>query len=381
MNIYKTTNLMLLIVLAVTKANAASPSFKVSVTDYNVYKNAYSHVTLDVSTAMDGAPPAYIEIPSFISNEPQVQKLFEVNTKKTGKNAPYLFDIYFPLPEKVTSLYLKIYPLGTDPKKLSDTTPAYIYDLDLSKKKDGSALMLYQENKEKNVRIYSSTEINSRKPYSNYIWYGTILPKATAKINKAIIHLTEEQGSNVIETSSFSIDNRVLHVQNDPANGNKKHLYFFTGQDGKATLTVRPDPVTKSGRLVYWPFADTSSEAMRIVVYDDQIFGTGLQSPIPTQNPITLKIGKNGKSFNFKIPNATKTIHKGGYIYILVNGKYMRTIPSTSDDVIDFEITRNGINTSKTEYPESNTIQYIYIDEYGNVKISRKRAFFAFSEG
>ncbi|HHR6391304.1 TPA: hypothetical protein ACS74J_003835 [Providencia alcalifaciens] len=375
MNIFSIVSLISVVMLTASNVNAEVPSYEVSVNDYNVYKNAYSHVKLNISNFRGGAP-AYIEVPDFISNEPQIQKLFEV--KQEGIKGNYVFDVFFPLPTNVTSLYLKIYPLGTDPTKLTVDTPGYIYLLDLSRKKDGSALMLYQENKEKNVRVYSASDVRLKKPSFKYYWYGTTLPEATAKINKAVIHLTEEQGSRVIDTTSFSIGNETLPVYNDPSNGNKKHIYFFTGASGKVTLTVRPSAVVKSGRLIYWPFADTSSEAMRMVVYDDEKFGRGLQVPIPNKNPTSLKCCLKDQLVKFKILNFNKRINYGGYIYVLVNGKYKKTIPSTNEDIIEFDVTDDGINSSKTEYPESNNIQYIYTNNHGSVETSRKRAFFVF---
>nr|WP_303049007.1 transposase [Salmonella enterica] len=67
-------------------------------------------------------------------------------------------------------------------------------------------------NWKKNVRVYSTTDIRSKKTSFEYFWYGITLPEAIAKINKTVIHLTEERESNVIEMSSFSIGNDMIQV-------------------------------------------------------------------------------------------------------------------------------------------------------------------------
>lgn len=354
--------------------------YDVEIKESRLFAGAYSYIQLDVSAQSGSLPPAYIRIPSSLANEPLVQQIFEPAALSPDQGK-VRFNIFFPLPQELERFELKVFPVGTDARHIDDGTPGFSYGLDVSKRSNGSALMLYQENKEKNVRVYSTEDVKNTHPVAEYFWYGTTIPDLTSKIEGAVIHLTEETTTNLIDTASFEVAGEKLVAYADPSNGNKKHLYFFTDKEGLAKLIVRPGAQSTAARMVYWPFDDNSSEAFRIAVYDNGVYGPGLKVPVPVDNPVTVSDTPVSDRFRFTIPNTSpvSTIESGGKIYILVNGVYNQTIDSASSPEINFEINGSGLKTSASSRPESNTVSYIYVDRDGKVSASRKRSFFAFA--
>ncbi len=354
--------------------------YGVAIVKSNFFKNGYSYIQLDVVNTENLAMPAYISIPKSIANEPHIQRIFEPIAILSGNVTR--FDIFIPITGGISIVQLNLYPSGADPLRIDDDPRFYVIRAGVNSPKDGSTLMLFKEDKEKNVRVYTRDQIDFQKPFAEYEWFGTVLPDATAKIENAVVHLTEEVDSNFIDNATFKVEGLVIPKYKDPYNKNKKHLYFFTNKDGLARLRVEPGLQLSSARLIYWPFSDNISEAARFVVYDNHVFGDGLEVPIPQANPISISKKPDADRFEFTISNSAspRPIKEGGNIYIMVNEQYKKTIPSQSLDNIEFFIDGVGLNTSSSDRPASNTVSYIYIDRNLGVASSRKRSFFVFDK-
>lgn len=355
----------------------------VTVTGGFAFKNAYSLLSINVAPKSGTQPARYAALSKTIANDEHVQRVFECIPGTGTGTTPASFDIYYPLFPLPQTIDIFLYPDGTNPKTIDDQTPSYQYSTMFTTGNNGSALLFGLENKEKNVRLFLKTgsATNIPQPPATYKWTGTILPDATARVQNAIVHVTELYRTNLIENVTFTANGTPITPIMDPSTS-KYHLYFLTGTDGIATLNVLPGSTPCSGHLIYWPFADNSSEAARLVVYDPYQFGIDLFGPIPNQNPVTIKDQqtRDGPSFTIQNMASPKAISSdNGNIYFIINDKYEKTVPATSDPHIPITVSTRQINGAPiTGLPQSNTARYIYVKENGEVATSPKYSFFAF---
>lgn len=357
--------------------------YSANVTGGNTFKNAYSLLKFDV-TPISGTPPArYAALSKTIANDEHVQRVFERISGTGVGTLPASFDIYYPLLPLPQTVDVFFYPDGTDPKNIDDQTPSYHFSTTFTSGSNGSALLLGFENKEKNVRLFPTTGSSTTipQPPATYTWTATILPDATARVSNAIVHLTELYRTNLMQNVTFTANGTPITPVIDPSTS-KHHLYFSSGADGLAILTVQPGNIPCWGHLVYWPFADNASEAARIVIYDPYLFGDGLFGPITDKNPVTIEDQQtiDGPSFTIQ-NNVTPQVvtSESGSIFFVINDRYEKTVSATSDKAIHITASTRYIDGAPiTELPQSNTARYIYTKNNGEVMTSPKYSFFAF---
>lgn len=363
--------------------------YTVNVVSTAFFKNAYSHVSVAITPTGNMEKPGFIAIPSSIANEVHIQSVFEPAPVQSVAGAVQ-FDVYFPMLANLSSLKLKVFPQHADMISVNDDTPAFSYVVNITNPRAGSALMLRQEDKERNVRIFQTSgtdpAMRAGPTTADYFWIGQTTDDPPVVTPGAIVHLTEEQPSSLIRNLDIKKNGKPVPVYSDPKNGNKAHLYFTTdavkegkGQESEAVITVSPRNQPVGGKLIYWPFSDTSSEAARIVVYDPSIFSAGFFEPIPVKNPITISSGSSCDTARFIVLNdlsGKQNISDGGLMYSIVNDNYDNAISSSSKSRIEIEVSNKYISTK--DNPNPNSIRHIYVSENGSVYSSRKRTFFVF---
>lgn len=357
-------------------------SFTCVVEAKSFFRNAYSYVRIRATPPAGGLSAGYAVIPLAFANDMHVQRVFEPvpGTQPAGS---VVFDIYFPRLSNQTSLGLRLYPVGTDPKSIGDDTPFFplpipIVEADLQ---EGSALLLGLENKEKNVRVLqtSGSAVPTNQPPASYTWTATILPAATAVVQGAIAHVTDLYASNLIRFTSCSQAGVELRKYFDPQS-ERYHLYFLSGADGKATLLIRAGAVPCWGHLIYWPFADNASEVARIVIYNPNIMGQGLFGPVPDINPATISRDPS-EQLRFTILNdaTPPVLNADGKIYYLVNDSYEKTVPGSMDAKIKVAISTRFVEAG-IDNPASNSSRCIFVKPNGDVLVSPKYSFFVLRE-
>ncbi|WP_374844750.1 CHRD domain-containing protein [Paenochrobactrum glaciei] len=364
--------------------NVEDYNFKKS--NENYFANSYSGLTLSVQSKSNAEAPAYIALPDTITNTHHVQKVFAA-TKK-GKDGQAEFDVYFPLLNGVSEIPLKIYTESVNPAEITQETPYIPYLVQIENKKSGHALMLYQENKERNVRVFQTTGSMPGNPEGyksvDYVWYGRNLDNASQVLVNSIAHITEEKGGSLLTSlnlqqvsGGMASDIRIF---NDPANDNKAHLYLQTDQTGLATLRLSPTDKVVGGQLIYWPFANNISETARIVVYNPDSLSKDFIAPVIRKNPVT--IGDNPVCDVPVFDIANKSPHHiddNGRLYLLINGKYDTSIVTENSDSLRVSGSGRFVNTSTLDLPQPNDAQYVYVAEDGTVGTSAKYSFFAYA--
>ncbi|WP_284247885.1 hypothetical protein [Brucella sp. bbatCR03] len=355
----------------------ATLNYTITTSQAIMFDNANSYIQIQVSPLDGSSEAAYVELPDEVANDRHIQKMFSSTEGGTVTNG-VLFDIYFPRLPNLSSMPIKIYPAGTDPSLINESTPFFSTTLSLGSAMAGSALLLGLEDKEKNVRVLPRTGTPAQP--ASYTWTATILPEATSRIINAIVHVTDLYDTNFIKSVNFKANGVDISPIIDPLTG-KHHLYFKTLANGLATLEITPTGIACWGHLIYWPFADNASEVARIVIYDTDRFGLGLFGTIPDKNPITLSeyTPPNGPSFTIHNDASPRAIDDGGSLYFLINDSYNITVPSSSNKNIKITASTHSINGSTGESPQANTARYIYTKQNGDTLTSPKYSFFAFS--
>ncbi|SCD25321.1 hypothetical protein [Brucella inopinata] len=341
------------------------------------FENANSFIQVRFTQTNGAKAAKYVRIQDEFAYNTQIQKTFEMNTSQSTASGN-VFDIYFPLLQGYNSITLNIYPDGADPLKLDSEIEFGQVNLPLSPINSGSALLLGLEDKEKNVRVLPLT--GSAGQPASYLWTATILPDATARIANAVIHVTNLYDTNFIALAKFKANGQDIQPTFDPSE-QKYHLYFQTRAFGTATLEVTPGDKPCWGHLIYWPFADNVSEVARIVIFDPSILGSNLFGPVPDKNPIKLSdyTPPDGPSFTIQNDATPRTISDTGFLYIMVNDKYEKTVQASSQASINFIISTQLINGSSGSQPQANTSRYIYAKENGDTNASPYYSFFAYS--
>ncbi|MDH7790308.1 CHRD domain-containing protein [Ochrobactrum sp. AN78] len=353
-----------------------------------LFINGFSRASIIVTPDENTKPPAFARIDGDLPNDSHIQRAFEKSPRQSGIQKTVLFDIYFPMLRGMNNLSISLYPSGTDPKNITENTPGVRCNIPLNATLEASALLLNQDNKERNVRVFQVANAVPGNAEGNksveYFWTGRDLKNPSTIIRNAIAHVTEEHDTFLIKslmfrqrdssTSAFTD----LPIFIDPSNSDKAHLYFLTDDTGIARLDVFPKFTPAGGHLIYWPFADNTSEAARIVVYDPTMLANDLFEPIPTKNPVTVSADKACDIPTFNIRNDDAKITENGRVYLLINENYDNSIFSSSKKTITMNSSNKFIETSNKDLPQSNTARYIYVAEDGNVNISRKYSFFAY---
>lgn len=350
--------------------------------------NGYSRATIIVTPDANTPPPAFARIDGDLPNDSHIQRVFEKSPRQADIQKTVLFDIYFPMLRGMNNLSISLYPSGTDPKNLTENTPGVTCNIPINATLEASALLLDQENKERNVRVFQVANAVPGNAEGNksveYFWTGRDLKNPSAIIRNAIAHVTEEHDTFLIKSLLFRQKDSSKSVLTDlpifidPSHNDKAHIYFLTDDTGVARLNVFPKFTPAGGHLIYWPFADNTSEAARIVVYDPTMLANDLFEPIPTKNPLTVSADKACDIPTFSIRNDDAKIADNGRIYLLINDSYDNSIFSSSNKKITMNSSNKFIETSNKELPQSNNARYIYVSEDGNVNISRKYSFFAY---
>lgn len=352
----------------------------------NYFNNSYSSLKLSVQPKSQKKPAGYVALPDSIAHTGHVQKIFPPTS--IGRDGSAEFDIYFPLLKGLTELPLKVYVEGVDPAEITEDTPYMLYTVKIENKKSGHALMLYQENKERNVRVFQTTDSTTvnqeiNKP-ANYVWYGRNLDNASEVIVDAIAHITEEKDTSLLDILNLEkiADGKTsnIRVSKDPSNNDKAHIYIHTDQTGGVTLRVSPSDVPGGGKLIYWPFANNISEAARIAVYDPDTLAKDFTAPIIRKNPITVGNDTVCDVPVFDITNRNpKRIKDNGRLYLLINGNYDSSITTQGNDTLTVSGSSRFVNTSTVDLPQSNDAQYLYVAENGTISTSDKYSFFAYA--
>jgi hypothetical protein len=360
-------------------------TYTVKVDAQSIFVMAYSYVQLRATYPGDGTAVAqYASIPVSVANDEHIQRVFVRNQPSNPKDDT-IIDIFFPRLAGLNTLDVMIYPAGTNPTAIDENTPGFLYSVDLTTypQLEGSTLLLGLEDKEKNVRVLPIDDTISPPALSpSYTWTATILPDATAKVSGAIAHVTELFDTNFIKNNSFTAATANNLVKTFDPSRSKYHLYFRSGTDGSATLSIAIPQTPSWGHLIYWPFADNASEVARIVFYNQNRFGPNLFGPDPQKNPITLSdySDTSGPIFNIRNAQDPKAIKAGpdNSIYFLINDRYEKTLPSQSADIFETMTSTKLIIGSAGSLPQSNTARIVYVENNGNVSSSPKYSFFAF---
>lgn len=348
------------------------------------FKNAYSYVRLRVNTRVGDPIPSYVALPLGLANDQHVQAAFEPAPDSFLPPNDIEFDVYFPLIDGMTKLDLRIFPQGSDPRTLDSNTQFFLFSVPLTGVRVGNAFLLGLENKEKNARVLptANSSPSLALPPISYLWTGSSPDDISLRILDAIAHVTEEKRTGLIGNSNFTNNGVSIPVYRDPVEGGKPHLYFRTNVQGFADLRLIPGNTPTWGKLIYFPFAIETSEVARVVIFNPNILAKGFEEPVPVKNPVTLNkpAQSTGDIPIFNIDNSNQNIKADNELYLLINDIYDRVQLSSSDATIQITATSRFIQTSTGALPNKNDVRYLYVTGTGEVKASRRYAFFVFGD-
>ncbi|EPF77721.1 hypothetical protein L271_00190 [Brucella abortus 01-0065] len=99
----------------------ATLNYTITTSQAIMFDNANSYIQIQVSPLDGSSEAAYVELPDEVANDRHIQKMFSSTEGGTVTNG-VLFDIYFPRLPNLSSMPIKIYPAGTDPSLINEST-------------------------------------------------------------------------------------------------------------------------------------------------------------------------------------------------------------------------------------------------------------------
>lgn len=345
------------------------------------YENAYSYASISVRAESGAAKLGLVQLPTAVAPDELTQSVFQEAPQQKHQDATD-FDVFFPLGKGLNKVDLVFYPEGMEFVDGQATAAGVPYTLELSGKKTGSALLLGQENKLDNARVVPIDSNVLETTPAEYTWFGRTTPDLAAdKVEGAVAHFTELHTAKLIEKSTIQSNGETLTAYPDASRNGKLHMYAFTNAAGEAKVRITPPNEPVGGELVYWPFADNTSEVAHIVVYDDVQFGPNLPVAVPITNPVYVSDKNPRAHTTFVLDNTAGTISDGGTLYIVINDEIDSSMPSSSDPTITLTPTNQFVEGSpRSGLPKANNIRYVYVDSEGTVQTSRRFSFFGYND-